>query len=276
MLVAMSLVGSVAVFADDTTTNTTAPTGGRMGGWHRGGEGSNGAGGGNGISAGDICARISDMASQAEGKLGQIKTPGDRLANWEAKKTEQNAKLTALRAQWNANRDAQFKKLEERAGTDSQKIAAVSAFEATVRSAISTREATVDVARTTFQTGVEGLINTHSQGVSGDKTAFEVAIKAAFDAAQADCGSSGANAATIRTTLRTALAAARSKFQADKQSVPKVGTDIQVFITARKTAIDKAMVDFKATMETARIALKKAFPNDGATPVGTTNPVPVQ
>ena len=263
LILMLSFVSSVSAFAADTTSTSSERGMGRL---RQNAQGDDNAGGnrgaGMGAAGGNICTRISDLASKAEQKTGQIKTPGERFANWQEKATENDAKLAALRAQWSANRDAQFAKLNERATTDAQK-AAVAEFEATTEAAISTRLAAVDAAIAIFRAGVKNLITTREQGVGDDRTAFEAAIKAAFDQAQTDCKNNVAPA-TVRTTLKTALAAARSKFKLDKQDVPKVGGDIQALITARKTAVDAAMATFKSTMEAARVTLKKAFPTDTA------------
>jgi hypothetical protein len=62
--------------------------------------------------------------------------------------------------------------------------------------------------------------------------------------------------------LPESIQAARTKFQTDKKSAPKVGGNIQTLIEARKQAFEKAMTDFKAAMEKARTDLKKAFLED--------------
>lgn len=281
MLIVLGFVGFGSVFAAETADNSSDATAasqpvkrGRPLGENgqRGQSGQNGDAqiGERGQGGGNICAKISEMETRAKERMGQMKSPEDRFANWQEKATQNEAKLVALRAQWNNNRDAQFAKLNEKATTDAQKLA-VADFEKTTKTAISTRQVAVDAAIATFRAGVKNLIITHENGVSGDRTAFEATIKAAFDAAKNDCQNNIA-AATVSTNLKNALAAARSKFKLDKQDVPKMGSDIQSLITARKQLVDKAFVDFKATMETARVALKKAFPAD----TSTTTPTPVQ
>ncbi len=265
LILMLSLTAPVSAFAADANgnnadTNTLKPP--MMGRRFLGADGQSGQQG-NGQGGGNICTRISDLTSKAEQRMSQIKTPGERFANWQEKATENDAKLAALRAQWSANRDAQFAKLNEKASTDAQK-AAVAEFKATTKAAISTRQTAVDAAIATFRAGVKNLITTRQQGISDDRTAFEAAIKAAFSQAQTDCNNNIAPT-TVRNTLRTALAAARSKFKLDKQGVPKVGSDIQALITARKTAVDAALATFKTTMEQARVELKKAFPSDATT-----------
>lgn len=268
-----SLVSSAAVWGEDvtntdTTTVTNSPSGARERALERRQERiadrenlTNTRQ--NGAVGGDICARISDLADQAQQRSGDIKTPQERRTNWETRKSDQDAKLAQLRTQWNANRDAQFTALEAKATTDAQK-AAVKTFEATVKEAISAREAAVDGAKATFRAGVEKLIDQNGQGKTDNREAFQAAVKTAFDQAQASCDK-GTDPATVRTQLRAALEKAKSNFQSGKQTVPKVGTDIQALIDARNKTMNDAMTAFRQTMEQARTALKTAFGDSAST-----------
>lgn len=207
----------------------------------------------------NLCQKISDMANREQERLRQrTMNSGDRFQNWQLKTTEKNSELANLRSNWDGNRDAQFKKLEEKATTDAQKQA-VADFEAAVKAAITARRTAFDAAITTFREGVKKLISDRAEGVSASFTAFSDATKAAYETAKTDCAS-GKDPATIRTTLRNSIAAARTKFHSEKTSAPKVGGNIQILIDARRAAINKAMTDFKTAMEKARADLKKAFP----------------
>lgn len=209
----------------------------------------------------NICQKISDMANREQERLRQrTMNSGDRFQNWQLKTTEKDSELANLRSNWDGNRDAQFKKLEEKATTDAQKKA-VADFEATVKAAITARRTAVDAAISTFREGVKKLISDRAEGVSTSFTAFSDATKVAYETAKSDCAS-GKDPATIRTTLRNSIAAARTKFNSDRTSAPKVGGNIQALIDARRTAVNKAMTDFKAAMEKARTELKKSFPAD--------------
>ncbi len=223
----------------------------------------------------NVCDRISERAdafsqktTEAENKF-QIRTQ-ERLANWTAKKTENETKLNSQRAAWNANRDAQFKALEERAQTEEQKKA-VTDFEVTTRAAIETRQGAVDGAIKTFQAGVQAAIATRNGQADQLLGDVKAARQALLDTAKADCAA-GKDAKTVMATFRAGMLANRTKAQGDRQNVTKVNAQIQALITARKALVDKAFADFKATMERARVALKKAFPGD----TSTTAPTPVQ
>ena len=228
------------------------------------------------VASDNLCEKISERADAFGQKMSgeenkfQTRTQ-ERLTNWTAKKTENEAKLSSQRAAWNANRDAQFKALEERAQTEEQKKA-VAVFEATTRTAIETRQGAVDSAIKTFQDGVQAAITTRTGQVDQLLETVKTARQTLLDAAKADCVA-GKDAKTVMETFRAGMLANRTKAQGDKQNVTKVNTQVQTLITARKAAIDKAFTDFKATMEKARIELKKAFPVDATT---STTPIPVQ
>jgi hypothetical protein len=264
-LVIASLVVSVPALAQNLGNGNegNGNSSGKRGFENRGNrEGQNGTGA-NGSSAGqNFCQKISDMASQEERRLLERKnSPKDRFANWQEKIGQRDTDLAGLRSKWDENRAAQFARLEEKATTDVQKQA-VAEFETAVKAAISARRTAVDAAISTFREGVKNLISQKSEDVGTGFTAFSDAVKAAYDKAISDCKGTSPDAVSIRATLKSSIQAARTKFQSDKQNAPKVGSGIQTLIDARRASVQKAMDAFKASMETARTNLKKAFPQD--------------
>jgi hypothetical protein len=224
----------------------------------------------------NICEKISERADAFTQKMTEQENTfqtrnQERLANWTTKKTEKETELSANRTTWDANRDAQFEALEERAQTEEQKKATAD-FEATTRSAITTRRAASDSAIKTFQDGVQTAVNTRNGQVEKLLSDAKSARQALLETAKADCAA-GKDAKTVMATFRSGMEANRAKVQADKQNVTKLNTQVEALIATRKTAMEKALTDFKATMEQARVILRKAFPADGAT---ATTPVPVQ
>ena len=224
----------------------------------------------------NVCEKISERADNFSQKMigeeNKFQTRNqERLTNWTTKKTENEAKLLAQRTTWDANRDAQFKALEEKAQTEEQKKA-VADFAATTRAAIATRRAAADSAIKTFQVGVQAAIATRNGQVDQLLSSAKTARQALLDTAKADCAV-GKDAKTVMANFRSGMQANRTKVQADKQNAIRVNTQVEALIATRKGAIDKAFTDFKATMEQARIALRKAFPADTTV---ETAPVPVQ
>jgi hypothetical protein len=211
----------------------------------------------------NICEKISERADNFNQKMTEQENKfqtrnQERVTEWTAKKTEKESELSANRATWDANRDAQFKALEEKAQTEEQKKA-VADFEVTTRAAITTRRAAADSAIKTFQAGVQSAIATRNGQVDQLLSSAKTARQALLDAAKADCAA-GKDAKTVMATFRSGMESNRSKAQADKQNTLKINTQVEALIATRKAAIEKALTDFKATMEQARVTLKVSFP----------------
>jgi hypothetical protein len=168
-----------------------------------------------------------------------------------------DAALNDLRGKQDEARNTMYMKLEENAQTDAQK-AAVAAFKVTVEQAVTDRRTAVDEAIAAFRKDVDALMGSKTTAVTGAMDTFQASVKAAFETAQTSCAS-GADPKTVRDTLRASLKDARAKLQVSRQSVVTAGDTIPALAATKKTAIDKAMQDFKTTMEKARTDLKAAF-----------------
>lgn len=211
----------------------------------------------------NLCEKIAERAEtfgqKMSGEENKFQTRNqERLSRWTEKKSELEEKLDANRATWDANRDAQFKALEERAQTQEQKKA-VADFEVKVRAAIETRRMAMDSAIKNFQDGVKSMIATRNGQVEQLLESAKTQRQTLLETAKSDC-EAGKDAKTVMAAFRSGMQASRAKAQADKQSVAKVNTQISALIATRKTAVEKATTDFKAVMEQARVTLRKAFP----------------
>ncbi len=236
-----------------------------------------GSGNGQGIvnkikSNGNICERITERAGafqqKASDQESQIKTRNmTRLTNWTTKESEQDAKLAGLRAGWDTNRKNQFSALEAKAQTDAQKTA-VANFETITNAAITTRRAAVDDAIKAFRIGMQNAITTRQGQIDQLVSGSAASRQSLWSKAEADC-TAGVDAKTVMANLKSGMQAIRTQTQSDKQNVAKINTTVATLVATRKATVDKAFSDFKATMEQARIALKKAF---GTT--ATTNSTP--
>lgn len=202
----------------------------------------------------NIEQRLADRDSKLEAKRAEIQS---RI---EERRSERDARLVAMRTKWDANRAKHFAKLEERAQTDEQKQAVV-AFTGAVNAAIAARRATVDTAIQNFRDGVGGLITSRKTSVDAAITTFKNSVQLALEKAQSDCAS-GVSPITVRKNLLADLKAAQEKFVSDKQDIEKMEDPTESLIAARKEAIEKAIDDFKATVEQARVDLKAAFPQE--------------
>jgi hypothetical protein len=209
----------------------------------------------------DLSAKVSQRISDQETKINEKKKEiENRILNYWV---EQDAKLTEKRKGWDEGRTAQYAKLEELAATDAQKQA-VTVFKEQAGAAISARRASINVAVSAFRQGLQQAKDSRKIKISATVTAYKNSVNAAFQKAQNSCAS-GAGAAAIRQNLVNDLRAAKEKYSSDKQSVGEIKDGVLALVTTRKTAIEKAIQDFKTAMESARFQLKTAFVQNTAT-----------
>lgn len=209
-----------------------------------------------------FCSRIDQIITPIEQRMA------DRGAKLQAKWQEIDANLTKRVANRNTrlldnrnihddNREAQYAKLEAKATTDAQKQAIVS-FKAVVESAVVTRKAAVDSAISALQQSVDQSIDARRAAITTAKNEFTSAKSAAIEKAKADCAE-GVAPQTIRETFRTSMESAQDKFKSDYKAIEKLKGSFESVRDTRKQAVEKAITDFKVTMEKARIDLKTAF-----------------
>lgn len=199
----------------------------------------------------EVTARIDDKQEKFEIRQN------DRANKKSADRAARDAKLNARRDGWDAHKDERIGKLEAKAKTDAQK-AAVAQFKETMTTAINTRRSAIDAAISAFRSGADTVTGTRTTTIDTAITALKAARQAALDKAKADCAS-GIDAKTAKATFEASMKTALDAFKAAKASVIKKD-DITALAQTRKAAIDKAMNDFKTTMDAAQATLKLAFP----------------
>lgn len=208
-----------------------------------------------------FCTRASEITSKIDQQFA------NRFAKLEVKrqeilsklgnlKDERDTRRTENRAEWNTNYQEHYAKLEARATTDAQKQT-VTAFKVMVEAAIAARKAIVDAAIQAFRSGIEQVITNRKLAIDAAISAFRSSVSAAIEKVKSDCAS--LDSKTVRETFRQSMKTALDKFKSDRQAIEKLYTSIEPLHTARKEAINKAIQDFKAVMEKARVDLKAAF-----------------
>jgi hypothetical protein len=209
-----------------------------------------------------FCSRFTEMA----GKMGTgLATGREKFEERRDSRTEhmddgrdtRDAKLGDGRSDADAKRSEMYDKLKEKADTDAKKDA-VEEFQKTVEDAVETRRDAFDVALQTFRTGVDALLTGRKDGMQDTADDFEAAMKAALDKAKADC-EAGTAPATVRANFQAALQAAHKALQADRSNSEKISTQIRALADTRHTAVEKAINDFKTTVEAAAAKLKAAL-----------------
>jgi hypothetical protein len=88
---------------------------------------------------------------------------------------------------------------------------------------------------------------------------FKNSTNLAFEKAKSDCVA-GTPPVTVRTNFHTAFKTAHDKFLSDQSSAEKLTSVIQNVVIARKSALNKALSEFKTSMENARKSFKASFP----------------
>lgn len=202
-----------------------------------------------------VVAPIDQRFAEREAKL-QAKRQ-ETADNLTKKISDRDAHLAEVRATADANRKAEYAKLEARATTDAQKQA-VAAFEATTDAAIAARKAAVDSAISMLRQNVAQAIATRKAAVDTATNTFKTAKTAAIQKAKTDCAA-GVDAKTVRDTFKASMKTAQNKLKSDYQAIDKVKGSFETIRTEKKQALDKAFADFKTTMEKARTDLKLAF-----------------
>lgn len=209
-----------------------------------------------------FCSRIDQIIAPIEQRMT------DREAKLEAKKQEIDANLAKRQADrigrlsdyrdtHDDNREAQYAKLEAKATNDVQKQA-VASFKTTVETAVATRRTALDSAISAVKQSVNQSIETRRTAVTTATSEFKNAKSTAIAKAKADC-SAGVDAKTIRETFRASMKAAQDKFKSDYQAIEKLRGSFESVRDTRKQAVEKALADFKTTMEKAGSDLKAAL-----------------
>ena len=215
--------------------------------------------------AATFSANLPKRASQVTTTLTK---PGDKVAGHraeQAKKRPENRTKTdqesaTKRAGWDADRLANFTKLEAKATTDAQK-AAVATYETAIRAAVTARRNANEQARATFRTGVDSLLDTHDVMLTSQTTTYTFAVSAALDTAKASCLATPKEGVTIHNTLEASLKAARDSFKTARQGNDKVSTQVKQLADARNNSFKANNATFDAASKAARDALKAVLKN---------------
>ncbi len=210
-----------------------------------------------------ICLKIDDMIGKSEEKLNQKNNQlenqiQERINSLKKNREKRDENLFNFRLKADQWRERSYEKLENKAQTLEQKTA-VEEFKKTVEEAIKVRREAIDEAIDTFRDGVDQAQTNHQTAISEIRNTYRHKVQMAFQKAKEDCDK-GVNEQTVRANLRTNLALAKSELKEDKAGVLKFRDDMKNLIAAKKAAFEKAITDFKSSMQRAIAELKKAFP----------------
>lgn len=196
----------------------------------------------------------SGMASARQNFEGRV---GERVGQMDEGRDSRDSKLEDSRSDADSKRSEMYAKLDAKADTDAEEEA-VDDFKKTVEEAVDDRRDAVNAAIETFRTGVDAALASRKDDMQSAADAFAAAMKSALDKAKADC-EAGTAPATVRSNFQAALVAAHKALQADRTESEKIRKEIQALADTRQVAIEKAMSDFKATVEAAAEKLKEVM-----------------
>lgn len=207
------------------------------------------------------CGRLSEISSKIDQRIAnrdaKLEEKRARIADIiKTRQTKRDVKIAEKRAKWDANRAEHFAKLEEKAGNDEQKQAALD-FKEAMSEAISIRRAAINQAIQDFRQGTKEAIASRKASADSAVLALRTSIKSAFEKAESDCDT-GIEARTVRENLRADLKTAKEQFTIAKQGIDKLGVQKEILIDQKKEAINKAIDDFKTAVETAKADFKAA------------------
>lgn len=213
----------------------------------------------------DLIEKISQRFSEKQNRI-QLRAQ-ERLSKWEDNQNLQEARLTKLRSARDANLEESLSMLQERAQNEAQKTA-TNKFQETVRTAIEARRNAMDETISAFRNSVKKLNETRKADLNENISTFIDAQKKALEKATSGCQNE-IDPTAARSSLHSALNLAKTNYNVQKQNREKIRTQMETLIQARKKAIEKTNADFKATIEQAKIELKKAFKEDVDTSAST-------
>jgi hypothetical protein len=195
--------------------------------------------------------KIADNAGKIEIKRSQ------NLINLTQKRLSRDTKLAENKMVLEEKVIGNFSKLEKRASTTAEKEA-VAAYRAAVSKAISDRREAIKAATDAYRSGLDKAMAERKTAISKATADYNASVKAAYEKAKADCAA-GLDEKTIKSNLKTALAAAHGKLVKDRQGIEKLKVDIKPLLEVRQKAMEKIKADFKAAMEKAKADFKAAL-----------------
>jgi len=202
-----------------------------------------------------VSAKVSANIADREGKYTAKRD--ERMTTLSERYDKRDQTRSEKRDTWDSLREGWRAKLTARATTTAQKEA-VTKFIADIDSAVATRRTAVDGAVASFRTAVEAAIKERQTAVDGALASFKLATDVALAGAKADCAS-GVAPKTVRTTYVTAMKAAREKLQTTIKGLAKKQDTLKAVADARRVTVQKAITDFKAAAQKAKLELKNVM-----------------
>lgn len=181
---------------------------------------------------------------------GLVENLGDRRANRDAFREGLRSEIDQKRSVW-------LEELRGRAETDDEKKA-IKQYQKQIEEAIDDRREAIDEAIVAYRTSVDVAVTKRRAAMESTRSAFQSSVRDTLGDVQRNC-EEGNGGAAIARNFKAALAAARTKLEADKKNALLVEGQVKDLLRTRKQAAETAFVDYQATLAAARSDLEAAF-----------------
>lgn len=211
---------------------------------------------------GDFCSQIGTFTGSVEGRMQarDAKINGKREKRREnigERRTNRTQRVSQRRAERNEKRDNRFAELEEKSQNNEQKEV-IREYISDVRAAIEKRRNSIDTAVDAYRAQLDELLDQKEDATSRAVASFRNAVTDAGAQAKASC-ETGEDAPVVRQNYIAALKAAREELRIAHGEMKAYRLQAQELTEERKTAIESAVKEFRATMEARKAALKEAL-----------------
>ncbi len=190
-----------------------------------------------------------EVRYQEERRARDIKL-GDRFTTRDSTRVDH-------RLDWDTNRGEKFARLGEKATSTAQK-AAVAKFTKAVDTAVLLRRSAVDSAIAEYRKNVDTAVSARRASVEMLIANLKKETSAALLKAKSDC-TNGVTPRTARDGYVASLKAAREKFHTGVKALNARHDALAPLLEIRKNKVEKAVADFKASIENATRELKKSM-----------------
>ena len=206
----------------------------------------------------NFTSRMEEMQSRLTERKGKfVARKKNRIDYLDEKRDTRDNALTEEREEQDARRNAWYEKLEAAADT-AEKKAAVAEFKRTVEAAADTRREAADAAISAFRKSVDAAVTAQKENRAGGVETFQAIVESALTQAKQDCAD-GKSPETVRSTFQNSLKSARDTLQSERKEGENLGLIVRDLAATRQAAMKSALDAFKATLEQARVDLKKVF-----------------
>lgn len=213
-----------------------------------------------------ICVRLDAVISRLEEKIKGDNTrirerSENRVREMKEIQATKNNELEQRRAMRDTSRENFYKELENQAGDNQEKKAAIVKFRNAVDLAIKTRRDAIDKAKEDMNKGINLAIQTRTSSTEAHRNEFEKSVEAAIAKARNACGddASADDLKNVLAQLKSDIKSAENNYRVRANEEKKVQSAIQTLRETRKAEVKLAIENFKNAMKKAQEEFRKVM-----------------